>query len=509
MYSPHLHIEVISGRIERIVASERARLTLDGREIALPPGAQIFPGFTDTHLHLMGIGMMAERVNLRGARSAEECARRMAERATVLPPGTWVLGFGWNQEEWSDGAPFIRSLLDALLPSHPAVLKRVDSHALAANSVALASAGTLPHDIEGGAIVRDADGEPTGLLIDAAMTLVERAAPPPSERDRERWIAAGVAACHGVGLTAVHDMDIEPARLSAMIVLAERGELKLRTSLFLHAQSGWPHGSITAPQTLAPYLDAVGIKLYADGALGSRGAFLLDPYSDAPETCGISMLDIEAIIERSVPALEAGFGIATHAIGDGANRVVLDAYDRLRERFPAALLRVEHAQNLHPYDVPRFAALDVVAAVQAIHCTSDAAMADARLGAERAAERAYPWRALIESGAAMVGGSDAPIESPDPLLGLRAFVDRTPLGSDQPWTPAMRIGREDALAAYTSRASRGLPKRFRHERYFEPGAAADIAVVVGDPFADSEARTVLTLVDGEIVHDNRTGSASS
>jgi len=504
--SPLLHVESLGSRIERITPGGRARLTLDGVEIELPRGAHVLPGFTDTHLHLMGIGMMAERVDLRGARGAEECARRMGDRARRLPEGTWVLGFGWNQEEWAERAPFTRELLDAALPDHPALLKRIDSHALAANSAALSAAGPLPEVVAGGAIERDGRGEATGLLVDAAMPLVERAAPGPTDADRTRWLVAAVESCHRVGLTAVHDMDVEPERLPAMIALAERGGLRLRTSLFLHAQEGWPHGAIATPASLAPCLDAVGVKLYADGALGSRGAHLLEPYSDAPDTRGLQFLDADEIVERSAPAVAAGFALATHAIGDAANRTVLDAYWILRSRFPGAVLRIEHAQTLHPSDVGRFAELDVVAAVQAVHCTSDAAMAVARLGDERCHARAYPWRSLRAAGAVLVGGSDAPIESPDPILGLRAFTARTPAGWSTPWTPAMRIDREAALAAYTSRVALALPARFRPVRFFEPGAAADVVVVVGDPFESDTVRVVLTVVGGTIVHDSRASS---
>ncbi|MDB5034800.1 MAG: N-substituted formamide deformylase [Chlorobi bacterium] len=485
------------GIIDGIEPSERFRLFLDGREMGLPPGAMILPGLVDTHCHLIGIGLMASRVGLRGAASAGECAERVAERVRATAPGEWIVGFGWNQEEWTERRMPDRATLDRLIADHPVALYRIDSHAVWLNGRALLEAGITPQRIDGGSIELDERGEPTGILIDNAMKLVDRAIPPPTVERQRGWIEESVGECLRLGITEVHDMNVEPERLESMTRAADRGGMRLRCQVFLAAQNEeW--AAVPRPVTLGPNLHIVGVKYFADGALGSRGALLLEPYSDAPGTRGLQLLDAGEIVRLASEPLRRGFAVATHAIGDGANRIVLDAYAELRAGFPESLLRMEHAQTVHPADVPRFAAFGVIPAMQPTHCTSDAAMAEARLGPERCGY-AYGWRSMLGSGVPILGGSDFPIESPDPLEGLRAFHFRRPAGGAEAWHPGEVIPRADAVAAYTAWAPLGIPGDHHRGRIL-PGADADIVVLSGNPFDDPGAAALLTIVGGEVVY---------
>ncbi|HVZ39514.1 MAG TPA: amidohydrolase family protein [Candidatus Kapabacteria bacterium] len=491
--------------IASVSDAPRFALSVNTHAVELPERALVLPGFVDTHCHLMGLGLMASRVQLRGARSATECAQRMADRARTRPPGEWVMGFGWNQEEWGSGAMPDRAVLDAMLPDNPAVLIRIDSHASWCNTAALHAAGITEGAArerrpDGGAIVADEAGRPTGILIDEAMALVERVIPPPTTAQQAGWIAESIAACLRLGITEVHDMNVEPERLQAMAGVADRGDMHLRCQVFLTGRNdAWK--AVPRPAVLGPNVHAVGVKYFADGALGSRGALLLAPYSDAPDTSGLPLTTADELAAAAAEPLERGYAVATHAIGDAAVRAVLDGYERLRAGHAGALLRMEHAQTVHPDDLARFVWLNVVPAVQAVHCTSDAAMAVARLGDERCAT-AYPWKSLRSRGLPILGGSDFPIESADPMAGLRAFTDRTPQGASGPWHGEQRISREEAVDAYTAWAPLGIPGTHRRGA-LAPGNDADIVVLDSDPFENPDARVLLTIVGGAIVYDGR------
>lgn len=493
----HTALHIRGGRIESAAGSERPRLFIDGAELELPSGAVLVPGLVDTHCHLIGLGLMASRVVLQGAGSAAECARRTAERAAATPKGEWILGFGWNQEEWDVREMPDKHDLDELVPDHPVFLSRIDSHMAWLNSAALRAAGIEVTEMEGGRVVAGEDGTPNGILIDTAMALAERATPKPTPDQQRRWIEWSVQECLRLGITEVHDMNVEPERMEGMIRAAEGGGMNLRCQVFLAAQKEeWR--AFPDPGAVAPNLHLAGVKYFADGALGSRGALLLEPYSDAPDTCGLQLLSASELEGLAAPAAARGFAVATHSIGDGANRLVLDAYERLRGRYPEALLRVEHAQIVHPDDVPRFASLGVIAAMQAIHYISDASMTESRLGPVRCAY-AYGWGALRQLGVPVLGGSDFPVESADPLAGLRAYHFREPVPGAGPRYPRQAISREDALAAYTSRAPLGIPGVHRRGR-LEPGYDADITVLDGDPF-NAATQAVMTIVGGKVVYE--------
>lgn len=491
-------IHVAGASIRSAEPADRWRLFVDNRELDFGGPIHVFPGFVDTHCHLIGWGLMASRVRLYSAVSARECAELMAARARERGKGEWIVGFGWNQERWAGAAMPDRALLDELVPDNPAVLIRIDSHASWCNTRALEAAGITgarAREIEpaGGAIVLAADGTPTGLLVDHAMKLVEAAMPEPSVQEKMAWIAESARVFARIGITEVHDMNVEPARLEAMTRVAEGGDLLVRCRVFVEgAREAWR--SVGAPAVLAEHLDIVGVKFFADGALGSRGALLAEPYADAPGR-GLALMSAEELIDAAAEPIERGFAVATHAIGDEANRVVLDAYTELRRRYPSALLRIEHAQIVQRRDMMRMRDLGVIPAMQAVHCTSDAAMAEQRLGLQRCAD-AYAWRSLRDLGLPILGGSDSPIETPSVRAGLRAFHERIPEGTGTPWFREQRLTRAEALDAYTAWAQLGVPNPARRGALL-PGFQADLAVTLGDPF-EPHCIEVATLRDGEL-----------
>jgi len=490
-------LEVEAGEIVSVRRGDRARLKLDGVDFPISSGSYVVPGFVDTHCHLIGLGMMAARVSLRGLHSARECARRIHERALAQEKGTWIVGYGWNQEEWDDCQWPHRSVLDELIPDHPVVLQRVDTHASWVNTRAIEEAGLEVRDVDGGRIVLDDEGLPSGVLIDAAMQIIERALPEPTDDEKMSWISWSARECARLGITEVHDMNVEPERLEAMMRVADGGEMLVRCRVFLSAMKGeWR--ALPEPTPLARNLDTVGVKFFADGALGSRGAYLLEPYADA-DTRGIPLLTCEQLVEAAAAPIAVGYAIATHAIGDGANRLVLDAYGRLRHANPEALLRIEHAQVVHDDDVQRFGSLGVVPVVQPIHCTSDAEMAVRRLGVSRC-HAAYRWRSLQRSAGLLLAGSDFPIESADPIDGIRAFVARRPDGNSAAWYGEECVSLQEALAAYTEWGVKGVPGSAKRGR-LQAGFDADLTVLSGDPLAGGAVEA--TIVAGVPVYRQR------
>jgi predicted amidohydrolase YtcJ len=445
----------------------------------------------------MGLGMLRGRIALEDTRSAEECAAKVSEVVKNVAAGDWILGNGWNQERWNSSELPDTSLLDAVAPDNPVVLYRVDTHAAWLNRRALELAAITPRQIPGGSVELDAQGQPSGILIDNAISLVDRVMPQPTLEQKVRWIESAVEECLRYGITEVHDMNVEPERLESMARVADRGGMHIRCQVFLQAQDDqWR--TVGDPHTLAPSVDIVGVKYFADGALGSRGALLLEPYSDAPDHYGLELMGTDELVERASAALERRYAVATHAIGDAACRLTLDAYQQLRDRHPRALLRMEHAQTVHPDDQPRFAELDVVPTMQAVHCTSDAHMAERRLGADRCGY-AYPWRSLAATGVPILGGSDFPVETPDPLVGMRAYHFREATSDGIPWHPEETLSRTEALRAYTTNAPAGIPRVQKILRgRLRPSHDADLVVLNADPFVDSDARVLMTIVEGRI-----------
>ncbi|MDC0743788.1 amidohydrolase [Polyangium mundeleinium] len=453
-------------------------------------GRAVIPGLVDGHCHLHGLGAALESLDVRGKKSPEDVARLVAAEAKGRASGEWITGRGWDQNLFTPAAFPTHAPLDAAVPDHPVALTRIDGHALWANAAALRLAGIdeKTTDPPGGRILRDAAGAPTGVFIDNAMDLVTAKIPGEPPEVTERRILRASERALSLGLTGVHEMGIDDATVAVYRKLAAEGRLPIRVVAYL---AGGPN--LSALSQRKPDIDPQGtsmfvlrgVKLFADGALGSRGATLLAPYADEPKSVGISITDRKTLTESAHIIADAGFQLAVHAIGDRANRDVLDAFAALGEgRARALRFRIEHAQVLAPEDLPRFAALGVLASMQPTHATSDMPWAPARLGPDRL-RGAYAWRSLLDSGARLVFGSDFPVEEPSPLLGLWAAVSRQDPSGAPPggFLPEQRITLDEALAAFTAGPAYASFTEATHGR-IAPGYVADLTVFAGALAAD-------------------------
>jgi predicted amidohydrolase YtcJ len=414
-------------------------------------GCTVLPGLIDAHLHLTSLGLKLERAVLDGARSQEEMVEQVVGYASTTRD-EWILGRGWDESRWPSTVLPTHAMLSAAIGDRPVALARVDGHALLANARALAAAGIdgAIADPPGGRIVRDARGEPTGVLIDEAQALIYDRVPKPSQERLVNAVRAAIAECNRWGVTAVAEPGCDAAMLAAQTQLLERGEYTIRNALMLDDDP-----ALIAARTRDGIVEAAydgrlwvrSIKMYADGALGSRGAALLEPYADDPANTGLILTPGQRIEEVALAALDTGFQICVHAIGDRANRMVLDAFAAVRKRGGdgAARPRIEHAQIVAPQDISRFAQLGIIASVQATHALSDMPWVPSRLGEARLAE-AYPWRALFDAGAIVANGTDAPVESPSSARTFAAsIVSHGEIDH--------RMTRAEALASMTSAAA--------------------------------------------------------
>lgn len=474
-------------------------------------GRAVVPGLHDAHGHLVGLGQSLEVLDLRQARDVRELAARVAARAAETPAGSWIVGRGWDQNAWPGAAWPTAADLDPVTPDHPVLLTRIDGHAAVANRRALDAAGVTADtpDPEGGRVLRDDDGQPTGVLVDAAMSLVSRHVPPPTPEVLRRRIALADATLARLGVTTVHDAGVPLDTVHVYRTMVDEGALSTRLYVMLSASAARA-GALPAPLVGygANQLHVRAVKLVADGALGSRGAHLLAPYADDPATSGLAVTAAAELYEQVRAVVRAGYQPAVHAIGDRANRTVLDVFERVQREVPGSRhlrMRNEHAQILHPDDIPRFAALDVIASMQPTHATSDMAWVPARLGAART-RGAYVWQTLLGTGARLASGSDFPVEDPNPMLGFHAAVTRQTPDGQPPggWMPDERMTREQALRSFTAEAAYAAHLE-ADLGMLRAGKLADLVVLSRDIMqvaADEIPGTqvVLTMVGGRIVH---------
>ena len=492
-------IVVVEGRVGFVgdPAKARALYGAGGVRVVDLRGRFVFPGFADAHLHLSGIGHEREVADLRGTADAKAAAARIAKVASQLPPGAWVEATGWDQNRWPDRQFPDAAVLDAALGGRPAVASRVDGHAVWVSSAALKAAGidSATRDPDGGRILRRADGSPSGVLVDNARSLVSRRQPATTDADLERQLLAGAAECAAVGLTEVQDASAyDPAAIAVLTRLSDRGALPIRIYATVSPKPGSLEETLAKGArigTLSERLTVRAVKAYADGALGSRGAALLADYADEPGQRGLLRTSPERLAEIATAARRAGWQVWIHAIGDRGNRVALDAFESAAAAVPqapegATRPRIEHAQVIAPEDFPRFAGLGVIASIQPTHATSDMPWAEDRLGPARI-EGAYAWRRLRLAGARLAGGSDAPVESENPLLGFYAAVTRRDLeGKPQGgWRAGEKLSRAEALALFTSDAAFAAFEEAWRGR-IEPGFAADFTILERDPMAVPE-----------------------
>ena len=473
------------------------------------------PGLADAHVHVEGIGQAAESLDLVGAASLQEALDRVAKGARALPPGEWLIGRGWDQNDWPEKRFPTAAELDRAASDRPVLLERVDGHASWANTRALALAGitAATPDPPGGRILRDPSGAPAGVLVDAAQVLAESKVPEPSRAVRKRRLAKGLAAAAAVGLTSVHDAGVTVDTIPLYKELLAEDALPVRVHVMLRG----PGEFLEKGASLVPEhglgdgrLNIHAIKVVADGALGSRGAWLLEPYADEPGTRGLNTVDAAAYERLLGEAVRRGFQVATHAIGDAANRFVLDAYERaFAGRDGAALrFRVEHAQVLAAPDVPRFKRLGVLPSMQPTHCTSDMYWAEDRVGPERV-KGAYLWYTFLDAGVRVPAGSDAPVERIDVLPGLQAAVTRQDAKGWPPggWQPQERVSLEQALRMFTQDAAYAAFDE-KDRGTIAVGMRADLTVLGADlektaPAAFSAVPVRLTIVGGRVVHEAR------
>ncbi len=477
-------VEALAARDGRVIAlgrlAEVQRLQGARTRVLDLAGGLATPGLTDAHAHLLGLGAELEEVDLRGARSIEEVVARVKQQA---PPEGWVLGRGWDQNLWPGGAMPTHEPLTAVFPDRPVWLRRVDGHAGWANRAALQAAGiTASTAVPQGGEIGVQNGEPSGLLVDAAMGLMP--VPAPSAETLRRRLLQGQARVLPLGLTGVHEMGVGRETDAVLRALASSGELKLRITGY--ADEDWfrtlaREGRPEPPDCAGRYA-LVGVKLYVDGALGSRGAALLAPYSDRPGHRGIlqhTQAELDALVATAV---RGGWQVAAHAIGDAAIRGVLDSLAAARSAEPRAKprLRVEHAQIVDIADIARFVRLGAVASMQPTHATSDMAWVPARIGAARL-PGAYAWRRFLTAGVPLALGSDFPVEQPAPSLGLYAAVtrqDREGLPR-KGWLPDQKLTLAEAVAGFTSGAAFAAGQEAGCGR-LAPGMAADLSCFVND-----------------------------
>ena len=515
--------QALAVRGDRLVfaGSTREALALRGpatRVVDLS-GLTVIPGITDAHGHLLSLGNALRRVDLVGTRSYEEVIQRVVARAARMRPGEWIRGRGWNQMNWADTRFPSNEALNRAVPNNPVLLSRVDGHAALVNARALelARVTAATRDPDGGRIMRNRDGSPTGVLIDNAIVLVDTVVPPPSRSETIEAVLAAVAEANRWGVVGMHDAGVGAGTVDVYEELARAGRFNLRDYVMVDGDSLVGDGDSAAARRVftrgpqrALYEGRIwlrAIKLVADGALGSRGAALLEDYSDEPGNRGLITEPMDNVRAVAVQALRHGFQLCVHAIGDRANRETLDAYEWALGQVPTAdhRFRIEHAQIIHRLDIPRFAQLGVIPSMQASHQTSDAPMAMNRLGWTRV-QGAYAWRSLLATGVVIPNGTDTPVEPVNPLIGFHSAITRQdaagwPAGG---WFPAERMSREEALlamtlwpahAAFTEDVSGSLT----------PGKYADFVVLSQDvmsvaPERILDTQVLMTVLGGRVVY---------
>ena len=487
---------VIDGEVPEGLTGERVDLA----------NAAVLPGLHDAHLHLRGLGASARQLDLRDTESAEQIAAKVRQAAAEAPEGTWIRGRGWDQNDWEVSELPTHGALDEAAGEHPVWLTRIDGHAVWVNARALELAGidADTDDPPGGEILRDEDGEPTGVFVDNAIELLEEQLAHGSPEEIRADLERGIEMANRVGLTAVHDMGTTPATLEVLRAMEREGALTLRVFAYLGGDFDALEPLLAEPPDREGLLRVVGVKLYADGALGSRGAALTAPYSDRPDTRGLLVTEPEDLARRATRVHEAGYQLAIHAIGDRGNRVALDAIQEAQGDDRSRGHRIEHAQVVGEQDFRRFANLGVTASMQPTHATSDMPWAEQRVGGGRI-RGAYAWKTMQEHEVPLAFGSDAPVERESPWLGIYAAVTRQdPEGQPEGgWYPSQRVSVREAIAGFSRDAARAAGAD--ELGVIRVGAPADLTVVRPDPLSVQpteldDVETVRTVVAGETVY---------
>jgi predicted amidohydrolase YtcJ len=506
-------VAICGALISRVGTSADIRALASARTRVIDAGGRlVVPGFNDAHVHLISGAEQIVGVDLRPAKDPADLAKRLEEHAARLPRGRWITGGYWDHEAWPGKSLPTRAQIDAATPHHPVFVQRLDGHMALANTLALTLAGVTnaTQAPEGGSIIRDANGAPAGVFKDNAMELVSRAIPPDTPSETLEKAVAALKHAASLGVTTIQDMTASAAELRAYQTLRSRGELTARIySIQNHGIGGLKEAGISTGFG-DDWLRIGGIKLFADGSMGAGTAAFFEPYADDPATKGLLLQSPERLQEAAFDADASGFQLIIHAIGDRANAIVLDIFERLgrergaRDRRP----RVEHAQVVREDDKRRFKAIGAIASIQPSHCIDDMRWAEARIGKTRSAI-SYNFKSFVDAGARIAFGTDWFVEPLDPMLGLyaavtRQFPDGTPAGG---WFPDERITMEQAVEFYTLGSAYA---EFAEERKgsISPGKLADLVMLSKDIFTVPpreilEARPVLTMVGGRIVYEAR------
>jgi predicted amidohydrolase YtcJ len=510
-------LAVLHGRIVAIgTNAEMRKLAGPSTRVIDAHGRLVVPGFNDAHVHFFNGGRGLASVQLRDAATPTEFRRRIEAHAAKLPAGRWILEGNWDHELWTPAALPTRQLIDAVTPSHPVFIQRLDGHMALANSRALQLAGITRQtpDPPGGEIVRDAEGEPTGVLKDAAMDAVHRVIPDPSGAEIEEALLAAMRYAAEQGVTSVQDMSASPDVLAAYQRLLHRGQLTVRVS---------GHQPLAQWKRLASvgvragfggdFLKIGGLKGFADGSLGSTTALFFEPYSDAPQTSGIAadeMIPESKMLENVVAADAAGLQVAVHAIGDRANQIVLGFFQQAAQNNGPRdrRFRIEHAQHLKPDTIRQFARQQVIASMQPYHAIDDGRWAEKRIGALRA-KGTYAFRSLLAAGVTLAFGSDWFVAPMEPLMGIYAAVTRRTLDGKHPhgWVPEEKISVAEAIRAYTWGSAFASFDESR-KGTLAVGLLADFVVLSDDLFTIppekiADAKVDVTVMGGRVVYERK------
>jgi len=497
--------------------NDAAKLVGPNTKVIDLKGATVLPGFTDAHMHLSGVGEREMTLNLEGSNTLEDFLAKVKARVDQASPGQWVTGRGWIETFWKPPVFPTRQDLDKIAPNNPVVLTRADGHASIANSAALRLAGVTRTTAApaGGAINKDREGEATGMLIDRAQGLVSRLVPARTEAERDEAIRKGVEREIRLGWTQVQDANGSWVDVDRLRRLYTDGKIKIRIYKTISGPSSDADRLIAQGPVQGEFggrLNVRTIKVVMDGALGSRGAALLAPYTDDAKTMGLITTDTVALKPMLVAALRNGIQVETHAIGDRGNRLALDFYERAMKEVPPDQRKVkeprwrdEHTQIVNPADIPRFRQLGVIASMQPSHAISDLYFAPSRLGMERL-PGAYAWQSLLKLGVPLAGGSDAPVERGEPMIEFYAAVARKDLQgrSGEGWHPEEKVTRDQALKMFTAWAAFSAFEEDRRGT-IEVGKLADLTILDQDIMRIPEleilkTKTLYTVINGEIAY---------
>lgn len=524
-------VAVTGGRITFVGSEEEAKRFINSKTNVVDLKGKIMtPGFIEGHGHIMGIGYNELNLDLTHIKTFDEMVDLVKGAVRKSSPGEWIVGSGWHQDKWDvkpdtmvKGFP-VHSKLSKVSPDNPVFLRHASGHAGFANAKAMEVSGVnilsiekySSEESEGGEIVRDEVGNPTGLFNESAMTLIDRQIPKSAPETDQKALDLAIKACLRNGITSFHDAGASRENINLFHEFKAEGKLGVRLYVMV---TGRDHALVYEWLKKGPEIDSLGwltirsIKLNCDGALGSRGAWLLEPYTDRPDFSGMATLSMDTVLKISREAIKSGFQVCSHAIGDRANKEVLDRYETTFSENPDKAndhrFRIEHAQHLHPSDISRFARLGVIPAMQAIHMSSDRPWAIERLGEKRIKQGAYMWQALLKSGARIVNGTDAPVEPINPIPSFYASVTRKTLKGkpEGGYEAEQKMTRDQALRSYTIDAAYGAFEE-HIKGSIEPGKLADFTIYTKDIMRVNEneilqTEVAMTILGGNVVYQKQ------